>query len=106
MATRSNFKRAVPAGQHNVLGSLRTTQLVEDSKAVLPAGTPAMRTLEAAADPCRAHQRNPRLSPRCGHVSVRADVEADAGDGVRRHAVDTKTEEYGLLERGGSAAAV
>ncbi|PSN60546.1 hypothetical protein BS50DRAFT_639962 [Corynespora cassiicola Philippines] len=37
MRTQSNFKRAVPAGQTSVLASLRTTSLVEDSKAVLPA---------------------------------------------------------------------
>ncbi|KAF2176678.1 secretion pathway protein Sls2/Rcy1 [Zopfia rhizophila CBS 207.26] len=39
MATKSNFKRAVPTGdhsRHHVLASLHTTQLV-DSKAVLPA---------------------------------------------------------------------
>ncbi|KAJ4344419.1 F-box protein: endocytic membrane traffic, recycling ReCYcling 1 [Didymosphaeria variabile] len=37
MSTKSNFKRAVPVRQQNVLSSLRTTQLLEDSKAVLPA---------------------------------------------------------------------
>ncbi|KAI4951118.1 hypothetical protein J4E91_003823 [Alternaria rosae] len=37
MATKSNFKRAVPPTQQSVLASLRTTQLVHDSKAVLPA---------------------------------------------------------------------
>jgi recyclin-1 len=39
MATKSNFKRAVPEAQPSILASLRTTQLVDDSKAVLPAGT-------------------------------------------------------------------
>ncbi|KAF2789270.1 hypothetical protein K505DRAFT_378336 [Melanomma pulvis-pyrius CBS 109.77] len=38
MATKSNFKRAVPpVVQPSVLASLRTAQLVEDSKAILPA---------------------------------------------------------------------
>ncbi|OAL53315.1 secretion pathway protein Sls2/Rcy1 [Pyrenochaeta sp. DS3sAY3a] len=37
MATKSNFKRALPPGPPSVLASLRTTQLVDDSKAVLPA---------------------------------------------------------------------
>jgi recyclin-1 len=40
MATKSNFKRAVPpTAQQSVIDSLRTMQLVEDSKAILPAGT-------------------------------------------------------------------
>lgn len=39
MPPKSNFKRAVPETQTSVLASLRTTQLVSDSKAVLPAGT-------------------------------------------------------------------
>ena len=39
MVTKSNFKRAVPlTAQQSVIASLRTTQLVEDSKAILPAG--------------------------------------------------------------------
>ncbi|EFQ87434.1 hypothetical protein PTT_17088, partial [Pyrenophora teres f. teres 0-1] len=37
MATKSNFKRAMPQTQPAVLASLRSTQLVDDSKAVLPA---------------------------------------------------------------------
>ncbi|USP79922.1 F-box protein pof6 [Curvularia clavata] len=37
MPPKSNFKRAVPQTQTSVLASLRTTQLVGDSKAVLPA---------------------------------------------------------------------
>ncbi|RAR15911.1 secretion pathway protein Sls2/Rcy1 [Stemphylium lycopersici] len=37
MATKSNFKRAVPQSQPSIMASLRTTQLVGDSKAVLPA---------------------------------------------------------------------
>ncbi|KAH7391771.1 secretion pathway protein Sls2/Rcy1 [Pyrenochaeta sp. MPI-SDFR-AT-0127] len=38
MVTKSNFKRALPAAPQSVLtSSLRTTQLVEHSKAVLPA---------------------------------------------------------------------
>ncbi|KAF1845732.1 secretion pathway protein Sls2/Rcy1 [Cucurbitaria berberidis CBS 394.84] len=37
MATKSNFKRSLPQRQPAVLASLRTTQLVGDSKAVLPA---------------------------------------------------------------------
>lgn len=39
MTTKSNFKRSQPPAQQNVLSSLRTTQIVEDSKAVLPAGS-------------------------------------------------------------------
>lgn len=40
MATTSNFRRAVPQAPHqNVIDSLRKTQLLEDSKAILPAGT-------------------------------------------------------------------
>ncbi|KAF1945448.1 secretion pathway protein Sls2/Rcy1 [Clathrospora elynae] len=37
MAAKSDFRRALPQSQPSVLASLRTTQLVEDSKAVLPA---------------------------------------------------------------------
>ncbi|KAL6709765.1 F-box protein: endocytic membrane traffic, recycling ReCYcling 1 [Coniothyrium glycines] len=37
MATKSNFKRAVPAGPPPLLASLRTMQMVDESKAVLPA---------------------------------------------------------------------
>ncbi|EOA80807.1 F-box protein: endocytic membrane traffic [Exserohilum turcicum] len=37
MATKSNFKRAVPQTQSSMLASLRTTHMVDDSKAVLPA---------------------------------------------------------------------
>jgi recyclin-1 len=38
MATRSNFKRAVPQAKASVLAPLRTTQMVDESKAILPAG--------------------------------------------------------------------
>jgi recyclin-1 len=44
MAAMSNFKRALPAGPQTVVGSLRTKPLVEDSKAVLPAGMPPCPT--------------------------------------------------------------
>ncbi|KAF2645696.1 hypothetical protein P280DRAFT_389406 [Massarina eburnea CBS 473.64] len=37
MATSSNFKRALPAGHQHAMASLRSTALLEDSKAVLPA---------------------------------------------------------------------
>ncbi|KAH4609169.1 hypothetical protein HBI24_033840 [Parastagonospora nodorum] len=37
MATRSNFKRAVPQGQPSFLASLRNTEIVAESKAILPA---------------------------------------------------------------------
>ncbi|KAJ4380291.1 F-box protein: endocytic membrane traffic, recycling ReCYcling 1 [Didymella sp. IMI 355093] len=37
MATKSNFKRALPQAQPAVLASLRTTQMVDDSRAILPA---------------------------------------------------------------------
>ncbi|EMD90941.1 hypothetical protein COCC4DRAFT_112698, partial [Bipolaris maydis ATCC 48331] len=37
MPPKSNFKRAMPHTQPSMLASLRTTQLVGDSKAVLPA---------------------------------------------------------------------
>lgn len=37
MAIQSNFKRAVPQRQPSVLASLRSTQLVDESKAILPA---------------------------------------------------------------------
>ncbi|KAH6612501.1 secretion pathway protein Sls2/Rcy1 [Boeremia exigua] len=37
MAARSNFKRAVPQAQPSILSSLRTTQMVDESKAILPA---------------------------------------------------------------------
>lgn len=38
MATKSNFKRALPQAQPAMLASLRTTQMVDESKAILPAG--------------------------------------------------------------------
>jgi recyclin-1 len=38
MATKSNFRRALPQAQPAVLASLRTTQMVDESKAILPAG--------------------------------------------------------------------
>jgi hypothetical protein len=38
MATKSNFKRAPPAARHSVLAPLQATQMVADTKAVLPAG--------------------------------------------------------------------
>ncbi|KAF3049469.1 F-box protein: endocytic membrane traffic, recycling ReCYcling 1 [Didymella keratinophila] len=37
MATKSNFRRALPQAQPAVLASLRTTQMVDESKAILPA---------------------------------------------------------------------
>ncbi|KAF1914909.1 exocyst complex component Sec10-domain-containing protein [Ampelomyces quisqualis] len=37
MATRSNFKRALPQGQPTFISALRTTELVAESKAILPA---------------------------------------------------------------------
>ncbi|KAJ4988368.1 secretion pathway protein sls2 rcy1 [Stagonosporopsis vannaccii] len=37
MATKSNFKRALPQAQPSVLASLRTTQMMDESKAILPA---------------------------------------------------------------------
>lgn len=37
MATRSNFKRAVPQAPPSFMSSLRTTELVAESKAILPA---------------------------------------------------------------------
>ena len=46
MATKSNFKRAMPQAprpaQPSMLASLRTTQMVDDSKAILPAGMSPM----------------------------------------------------------------
>jgi recyclin-1 len=38
MATRSNFKRALPQGQPSFMSSLRTPEPAADSKAILPAG--------------------------------------------------------------------
>lgn len=41
MATKSNFKRAMPASQQQQQRALHSVQLVDDAKsAVLPAGTP------------------------------------------------------------------
>ncbi|KAL1654757.1 F-box protein: endocytic membrane traffic, recycling ReCYcling 1 [Didymella pomorum] len=37
MAEKSNFRRAMPQAQPAVLASLRTTQMVDESKAILPA---------------------------------------------------------------------
>ncbi|KAF1357987.1 secretion pathway protein Sls2/Rcy1 [Lizonia empirigonia] len=37
MATRSNFKRALPQAQPSVLAPLRATQMIDESKAILPA---------------------------------------------------------------------
>lgn len=63
MATKSNFKRAMPQAprqaQPSVLASLRTTQMVDESKAILPAGTslrgnPGFRLI----DMYRNHQHN------------------------------------------------
>jgi recyclin-1 len=49
MAAKSNFRRALPqAPQQNVLASLRKTQLLADSKAILPAGILA-QALQAQA---------------------------------------------------------
>lgn len=38
MATKSNFKRAMPQGQSSVVSALRTTEMLAESKAILPAG--------------------------------------------------------------------
>lgn len=38
MATKSNFKRALAQTQPSLLASLRTTQMMDESKAILPAG--------------------------------------------------------------------
>ena len=38
MATKSNFKRALPQGQGSFISSLRNTEFVAESKAILPAG--------------------------------------------------------------------
>jgi len=38
MAARSNFKRAQPQAQPSLLASLRNTQMMDESKAILPAG--------------------------------------------------------------------
>ncbi|KAH7072971.1 exocyst complex component Sec10-domain-containing protein [Paraphoma chrysanthemicola] len=37
MATKSNFKRALPPGQASFISSLRSTEIVAESKAILPA---------------------------------------------------------------------
>ncbi|OAL06550.1 hypothetical protein IQ06DRAFT_210207 [Phaeosphaeriaceae sp. SRC1lsM3a] len=37
MATKSNFKRAVPQGQSSFVSALRSTEMVAESKAILPA---------------------------------------------------------------------
>ncbi|KAF9692230.1 hypothetical protein EKO04_009581 [Ascochyta lentis] len=57
MATRSNFKRVLPQAQPSVLAPLRTTQMVDESKAILPAGTASKRMQEMVYDDTRWIQR-------------------------------------------------
>lgn len=100
MAEKSNFRRAMPQAQPAVLASLRTTQMVDESKAILPAGVYCQYSEgEAPTNSFRTHQYNPRLPPCHRYVLFRPDLEAHAGNGVRRHPLDTKVEEHGLLER-------
>lgn len=107
MPPKSNFKRAMPQTQPSMLASLRTTQLVGDSKAVLPAGTNCpVHGLTRLTMTCRAHQHHPRLSARRRHVQLCAHLETYARDGIRRHTMAAKTEEYGLLERSRGQAEV
>lgn len=39
MPPKSNFKRAMPQEQSSVVSALRTTEMLAESKAILPAGT-------------------------------------------------------------------
>lgn len=84
MATTSNFKRAMPAGQRQAaLAPLRNMQLI-DSKAILPAGPlPTTGDRRALADLSRTHRHHSGLPPHFRHAQIRTHLETNAGDGLR-----------------------
>jgi hypothetical protein len=99
MATRSNFKRALPQGPPSFMSSLRTPEPAADSKAILPAGEKVFFPYRCIrTHNTRINQHHPRLPPRRRHVQIRSNVKTHARDGVRRYPLDTETKEHGLLE--------
>lgn len=83
MPPKSNFKRAMPQGQSSVVSALRTTEMIAESKAILPAGTLSRSLSSNETNLDRIDQYHPRLPARRGHVQIRPNLEAHARDGLR-----------------------